>query len=67
MSKGTVSAAMGMLQMLIFTVGIEISKHAWLNGVNGLFNLFNLVNCILWLSIMVIFLKDKQMGNSHEG
>lgn len=32
MSKGTVSAAMGMLQMLIFTVGIEISKHAWLNG-----------------------------------
>eukprot|EP01083_Nonionella_stella_P127101 384974_1 len=26
MSKGTVSAAMGMLQMLIFTVGIEISK-----------------------------------------
>ncbi len=37
MSKGTVSAAMGMLQMLIFTVGIEISKHAWLNGGNGLF------------------------------
>ena len=25
--------------MLIFTVGIEISKHAWLNGGNGLFNL----------------------------
>ena len=67
MSKGTVSAAMGMLQMLIFTVGIEISKHAWLNGGNGQFNLFNLVNGILWLSLMVIFLKDKQMGNSHEG
>lgn len=67
MSKGTVSAAMGMLQMLIFTVGIEISKHAWLNGGNGLFNLFNLVNGILWLSLMVIFLKDKQMGNSHGG
>ncbi len=60
MSKGTVSAAMGMLQMLIFTVGIEISKHAWLNGGNGLFNLFNLVNGILWLSLMVIFLKDKR-------
>lgn len=53
--------------MLIFTVGIEISKHAWLNGGNGLFNLFNLVNGILWLLLMVIFLKDKQMGNSHEG
>ncbi|HGX0472394.1 TPA: hypothetical protein ACNRYX_001543, partial [Escherichia coli] len=36
-------------------------------GGNGLFNLFNLVNGILWLSLMVIFLKDKQMGNSHEG
>ncbi|ENT8658202.1 TPA: hypothetical protein ACUKPA_003763, partial [Escherichia coli] len=24
-------------------------------------------NGILWLSLMVIFLKDKQMGNSHEG
>ncbi|MGU0016846.1 MdfA family multidrug efflux MFS transporter [Escherichia coli] len=67
MSKGTVSAAMGMLQMLIFTVGIEISKHAWLNGGNWQINLFNLVNGILWLSLMVIFLKDKQMGNSHEG
>ncbi len=32
MSKGTVSAAMGMLQMLIFTVGIELSKHMYLLG-----------------------------------
>lgn len=62
-----VFAVMGMLQMLIFTVGIEISKYVWLNGGNGLFNLFNLVNGILWLLLMVIFLKDKQMGNSYEG
>ncbi|STW84599.1 multidrug translocase MdfA [Klebsiella pneumoniae] len=40
MSKGTVSAAMGMLQMLIFTVGIELSKHAYELGGNGLFSLF---------------------------
>ncbi len=66
MSKGTVSAAMGMLQMLIFTVGIEISKHAWLNGGNGLFNLFNLVNECLAVADGYL-LKDKQMGNSHEG
>ncbi|VFT75903.1 multidrug translocase MdfA [Klebsiella aerogenes] len=39
MSKGTVSAAMGMLQMLIFTVGIELSKHAYELGGNGLFSL----------------------------
>lgn len=35
MSKGTVSAAMGMLQMLIFTVGIEVSKHAYELGEAG--------------------------------
>ncbi|EAA7464178.1 MFS transporter [Salmonella enterica] len=63
MSKGTVSAAMGMLQMLIFTVGIEVSKHAWLSGGNGLFSLFNLANGILWLLLMLVFLKDKRTGN----
>ncbi|AFK00167.1 MFS transporter [Cronobacter sakazakii] len=61
-SKGTVSAAMGMLQMTIFTVGIEISKHAWLGGGNALFNLFNFVSGLLWLGLMVIFLKDKTVG-----
>ena len=63
MSKGTVSAAMGMLQMLIFTVGIELSKHAWLLGGNGLFSLFNLANGLLWLGLMVVFLKDKSVGS----
>ncbi|MTH47640.1 MFS transporter [Intestinirhabdus alba] len=67
MSKGTVSAAMGMLQMLIFTVGIELSKHAWLLGGNALFSLFNLASGILWLLLMIIFLKDKRVGNSQEG
>ncbi|UYU33117.1 MFS transporter [Siccibacter colletis] len=63
MSKGTVSAAMGMLQMLIFTVGIEVSKHAWVGGGNGLFSLFNLACGILWLGLMVIFLRDKRVGS----
>ncbi|PSN09616.1 MFS transporter [Siccibacter turicensis] len=63
MSKGTVSAAMGMLQMLIFTVGIEVSKHAWVGGGNGLFSLFNLACGIIWLGLMVIFLRDKRVGS----
>ena len=63
MSKGTVSAAMGMLQMLIFTVGIELCKHAWLLGGNGLFSLFNLANGLLWLGLVVVFLKDKSVGS----
>ncbi|TMY21281.1 multidrug efflux MFS transporter KdeA, partial [Klebsiella pneumoniae] len=67
MSKGTVSAAMGMLQMLIFTVGIELSKHAYELGGNGLFSLFNLLGGVLWLGLMIYFLKDKSVGNSQQG
>ncbi|RJT21473.1 MFS transporter [Buttiauxella izardii] len=63
MSKGTVSAAMGMLQMLIFTVGIEVSKHAYLQGGNGLFSLLNLLGGVIWLGLMFVFLKDKSVGN----
>ncbi|WBM72012.1 MFS transporter [Buttiauxella sp. WJP83] len=63
MSKGTVSAAMGMLQMLIFTVGIELSKHAYLFGGNGLFSLLNLLGGVIWLGLMFAFLKDKSVGN----
>ncbi len=64
MSKGTVSAAMGMLQMAIFTVGIELSKHAYLSGGSGLFSLFNLVNGVLWVALMVVFLRDKSVGDA---
>lgn len=66
MSKGTVSAAMGMLQMLIFTVGIEVSKHAWQHGGNGLFSLFNLANGVIWLALIIYFLKDKSVGSSQQ-
>ena len=63
MSKGTVSAAMGMLQMFIFTVGIEVSKHAYLFGGNGLFSVLNLLGGLIWLGLMFAFLKDKTVGN----
>lgn len=66
MSKGTVSAAMGMLQMLIFTVGIEVSKHAYAFGGNGLFSLFNLASGILWLGLAVYFLWDKTVGSARQ-
>ena len=66
MSKGTVSAAMGMLQMLIFTVGIEVSKHAYQAGGNGLFSVFNLANGIIWLALIIYFLKDKSVGSGQQ-
>ena len=66
MSKGTVSAAMGMLQMLIFTVGIEVSKHAYELGGSGVFSLFNLLSGVVWLAMIVYFLKDKSVGSSND-
>lgn len=63
MSKGTVSAAMGMLQMLIFTVGIELSKHMYGFGGLGFFSLFNLISGLLWLVLVFGFLKDKTVGS----
>lgn len=63
-SKGTVSAAMGMLQMLIFTVGIEVSKHTYSLAGTGFFNLVNLIGGLFWLGLMFIFFKDKRAGQA---
>lgn len=62
-SKGAVSAAMGMLSMAIFTIGIELAKFAYVWGGNGLFNLFNLLSGLCWLLLVVLFLK-KHHGSS---
>lgn len=56
-SKGTVSAAMGMISMMVFTLGIEFAKVAYLWGNSGVFNLFNLINGLLWLGLVVIFIR----------
>ncbi|WP_370553884.1 MFS transporter [Edwardsiella tarda] len=66
MSKGTVSAAMGMISMLIYTLGIEVGKHAWLLSGNGAFNLFNLLSGLLWLWLVVRMLRDKRVGIQTE-
>jgi DHA1 family multidrug/chloramphenicol efflux transport protein-like MFS transporter len=41
-----------------------VSKHAYALGGNGLFSLFNLANGVLWVALMVVFLKDKRVGNA---
>ncbi|HFO2531713.1 TPA: MFS transporter [Yersinia enterocolitica] len=56
-SKGTVSAAMGMISMMVFTFGIEFAKLAYLWGNSGIFNLFNLISGLLWLSLVMIFIR----------
>ncbi|KEY57218.1 MFS transporter [Serratia sp. DD3] len=63
-SKGSVSAAMGMLSMAIFTIGIELAKFAYVWGGNGLFNLFNLLSGLCWLLLVVLFLKKHHGSNT---
>lgn len=61
MSKGTVSAAMGVISMMIFTLGIELAKVAYVEGGTGMFNLFNLISGLAWLALVVVFLRSRQI------
>ncbi len=65
--KGTVSAAMGITSMIVFTLGIEISKIAYLWGNKGAFNLFNLLGGFFWLILVVFFIhgqpRDSTISN----
>ncbi len=58
-SKGTVSAAMGMISMMVFTLGIEFAKVAYLWGNSGIFNLFNLISGLVWLGLVMIFIRHQ--------
>ena len=61
-SKGAVSAVMGMLSMSVFTIGIELAKVAYVWGGNGLFSLFNLVSGLCWLMLTALFLSKHRGG-----
>lgn len=57
MSKGTVSAALGMIQMVIFTVGIEVSQGLWQADASRGFTLFNFAAGLAWLGLVRYFLR----------
>lgn len=61
MSKGTVSAAMGMISMAVFTLGIELAKVAYVEGGSGFFNLFNLISGLCWLALVTVFIRRRQV------
>ncbi|ASX26225.1 MFS transporter [Candidatus Williamhamiltonella defendens] len=69
-SKGTVSAVITMIDMLIFFLGVELSKifYFW-KGV-GLFNFFNLICGFCWLISVWLFIRrtptEKNMPISSE-
>lgn len=56
-SKGTVSAAMGLTQTFIFTGGIEASKYIWVTVGSPGFNLLNLSAGIIWFGLAHYFLR----------
>ncbi|AMA64635.1 Multidrug transporter MdfA [Candidatus Arsenophonus lipoptenae] len=56
-SKGTVSAAMGIISMIIFVFGLEISKKVYLLGDTDAFNLLNLLSGLCWLILIILFIK----------
>ncbi len=59
MSKGTVSAAVGMLTMLVYTLGIELAKTLYAQGGSGLFNLFNLLSVLGWYALVRVFIRRR--------
>jgi len=59
MSKGTVSAAVGMLNMVVYTLGIELAKTLYNQGGSGLFNLFNLLSVLGWYALVRAFIRRR--------
>ncbi|TCL05323.1 MULTISPECIES: MFS transporter [Sodalis] len=59
MSKGTVSAAVGMLNMVVYTLGIELAKVLYEQGGSGLFNLFNLLSVLGWYALVRVFIRRR--------
>ena len=49
-----------MISMMVFTLGIEFAKVAYLWGNSGIFNLFNLISGLLWLGLVMIFIRRQQ-------
>lgn len=58
-SKGTVSAVLGIFTVVIFTAGIEIAKYSYefFNLVG--FNLISLLSGLIWLAFTYVFLSVK--------
>ncbi|WP_411704808.1 MFS transporter [Edaphovirga cremea] len=59
LGKGTVAAALGMITIAVFVAGIEIAKLIYFAAGSGFFNLFALASGIIWLWLMVLFLRKR--------
>ncbi|WP_158366976.1 MFS transporter [Candidatus Williamhamiltonella defendens] len=65
-SKGAVSAVVGMINMLMFSIGIEFAQILYLRGGGGFFNVFNLLCGLSWFLLVWIFLRTKPVETQKD-
>ncbi|MGK3142350.1 MFS transporter [Pantoea sp. C2G6] len=58
--KGSVAAMLGMVSILVIALGIEATKAAYFRYGNGGFSLINLFCGLLWLGLVIAFLRESQ-------
>lgn len=56
--KGSVAAMLGMVTILLFAVGIELTKYAYFSDGARAFSLVNLVCGVLWYLLVSAFLRE---------
>ncbi|ADP12809.1 Multidrug translocase MdfA (Chloramphenicol resistance pump Cmr) [Erwinia sp. Ejp617] len=56
--KGSVAAMLGMVTILVFAAGIELSKYAYFSDGARAFSLVNLVCGVLWYGLVSAFLRE---------
>ncbi|YCH29088.1 MFS transporter [Erwinia sp. D4-22] len=58
--KGSVAAMLGMVSIIVFALGIELSKYGYFHGGSGWFSLINLASGLLWLVLVTAFLRERK-------
>ncbi|HCW46816.1 MAG TPA: multidrug transporter MdfA, partial [Erwiniaceae bacterium] len=58
--KGSVAAMLGMVSILAFALGIELSKYGYFHGGGAWFSLINLASGLLWLVLVTAFLRERK-------
>ena len=58
--KGSVAAMLGMVSILAFALGIELSKYGYFHGGAAWFSLINLASGLLWLVLVTAFLRERK-------
>ncbi|QKJ87483.1 MFS transporter [Paramixta manurensis] len=58
--KGSVAAMLGMVSILAFALGIELTKYGYFNGGNRLFSLINFACGLVWFALVTAFLRERQ-------